>query len=94
MKIFEDVWKHGFSKSGIAVHEGAREDRPIRERALVRHICLNALSGNKAGTICNCCLYAISDLHNAMSRLIPGFSTYFASRVRTSCWAYATYLWV
>ena len=65
----EDEWKHGFSKSGIAVHEGAREDQPIRERALVRHICLVALTGDKAGTIGNFCLYAISDLQNAMSKL-------------------------
>ena len=69
MKSSEDVWKHGFSKSGIAVHEGAGEDQPIRERALVRHICLNALTGNKAGTLGNFCLYAISDLYNAMSKL-------------------------
>ena len=68
MKIPEDVWKHEFSKSGIAVHEGAREDRPIRERALVRHICLTALTDNKAGTRGNFCLYAISDPHNAMSK--------------------------
>lgn len=51
------------------VHEGVEEGRPIRERALVRHICLVALTGNKAGTIGNFCLYAISDLHNAMSKL-------------------------
>lgn len=69
MKNSEDVWKHGFSKSGIAVYEGAREDRPIRERALVRHICLIALTGNKAGTIGIFCLYAILDLQNAMSKL-------------------------
>ena len=78
MKNIEDVWRHGFSKSGIAVHEGARKGRPIRERALVRHICLIALTGSNAGTIGNFCLYAISDLQSAMSKLALEFSTYFA----------------
>lgn len=68
MEVSESEWRYEFSKSGLAVHEGAREDWPIRERALVRQICLVALTGNKAGTIGNFCLYAISDLRNAMSK--------------------------
>ena len=55
MENSENGWKHALSKSGIAVHEGAREDWPIRERALVRQICLVPLRSSKAGTIENFC---------------------------------------
>lgn len=64
----ENGWKHALSKSGIAVHEGPREDWPIRERALVRQICLVTLRSSKAGTIEDFC-FAISDLQDAMSKL-------------------------
>ena len=56
MKNFKNGWNHALSKSGIAVHEGTKEDWPIRERALVRQICLTTLRcSSKAGTIEHFC---------------------------------------
>ena len=55
MENSENEWKNALIKSGIAVHEGAREDWPIRERALVKQIGLVTLRSSKAGTIENFC---------------------------------------
>ena len=55
MENFENGWNYALSESGIAVHEGTNEDCPIRERALVRQICLTTLRSRKAGTIEHFC---------------------------------------